>query len=366
MKVNNISLTNFRNYEQQEFDFRDGINVICGKNAQGKTNLLESVYLLSTAKSFRTQHKKELVKFDRDICSVTANAISSDREYEIKSVISKNAPPIFKINGIKCKKSADVSGILNSVMFGPEDLEIVRGAAAARRKFADTALCQLRPSYSDALTKYNKFTENKCRILRDGADNPALYDILDDFSEGMIKLGAYIIKRRREFLDFISKEACDIHCGFSNGKETLSVQYHTVSGVDDFSDISEIELAVRKNMMLHKSHEIASKQCLCGPHRDDFDVLINGINARSFGSQGQTRSAAISLKLAERKIFYKDTGEYPLLLLDDVLSELDAGRQKFILNNISEGQVFVTCCDEEQVSNVPAEALFNINEGRLV
>lgn len=365
MRIKGITLVNFRNYPEQDFKFRDGINVICGKNAQGKTNLLEAVYLLSTAKSFRTQHKKELVRFGEKTAAVSANAFCRKRDYEIKSVISENSRALFEINGVKCKKASDVSAVLNSVMFGPEDLEIIRGAAAARRKYIDSALCQLRPSYSDALQKYNKFAENKSRILKDGAERPELYDILDDFSDGMIKLGAYIIKRRHEFLDFVSKEAYEIHGGFSGGAENLTVRYRTVSGVEDFSDIAQIEDAVRKNMQLHRQHEIASKQCLCGPHRDDFDVMINGINARAFGSQGQTRSAAISLKLAERKIFRKDTGEYPILLLDDVLSELDTVRQKFILGSISEGQVFVTCCDKEQISSVPAEALFKINDGRL-
>ena len=259
-----------------------------------------------------------------------------------------------------------MAGILNTVLFAPDHLDIIKGSASVRRKFMDSALCQLRPAYADALANYTKLLENKNKILKDGEEKPSLYELLDDFSERMVKFGTILIKRRAEFFNFISREAKDMHEGISNGKESLSIAYKTVSSIYDMSSLEAIEDSLRKRMEFHKQHEIASKTCLCGPHRDDFDVFINGINARDYGSQGQVRTAAVSLKLAERQIFLKDTGEYPVLLLDDVLSELDKVRQSYILKNIEEGQVFVTCCNKEQIEELPSDGIYCIRNGRLV
>lgn len=366
MKVNSIFLDGFRNYDKQQFAFRENVNVIYGDNAQGKTNLIEAIYLLSSTKSFRTALKREIIGFGRECCSAEAEILSRNRKFILKTEISQNSPILFKVNGIKCKRNYEMSGMLNSVLFSPDHLDIIKGSAAVRRRFMDSALCQLRPAYADAVSNYSKLLESKNKILRDGAQKPSLYELLDDFSERMVSFGSLIIKRRAEFFNFIDKEAGIMHSGISGGREELKIEYKTVSGVEDISDIKAIEASLRKRMSFHREHEISAMTSLCGPHRDDFDVFINGVNARDYGSQGQVRTAAVSLKLSERQLFLKDTGEYPVLLLDDVLSELDRPRQNFILNSIADGQVFVTCCSREQTEGISADGIFNIKDGRLI
>ena len=247
------------------------------------------------------------------------------------------------VNGISVRRGAQSSGVLFTVYFCPEDLFLIRDGAAARRKLMDTALCQLRPGYAQALAEYQKLYDSKSRILKDYHDAPSLLEPLPEFNYRMAQVGAVVIAYRAKFLRELSKQARLYHAEFSGGREALSLVYQTVSTVTDpFADKKTIFQQLLDHQQAHYRAELDSGQCLSGPHKDDFEAVINGL----------TRTAAISLKLAERELFRADTGEEPVLLLDDVLSELDARRQDFVLNQIRSGQVLITCCEPERITNI--------------
>ena len=242
---------------------------------------------------------------------------------------------------------------------------ILKGGAAARRRLGDHALCQLRPNYDAALTEYNRILEQKNKILKDRFENPALLEILPEYNQRLCQVGALLISYRARFYDSLEKAAEGYHSQFSDGSEEFSLQYRTVSTVKDpFAPVGSLTQALLEHLESHYWAELESSQCLTGPHKDDFDVTLSGINLKSFGSQGQTRTAAISLKLAQRELMKRESGEEPVLLLDDVLSELDPGRQDFVLNQITSGQVFITCCEPGRFTKLGKT--IEIDKGNLV
>lgn len=355
MRIDHLYLRNFRNYQEAQVEFAPGVNLIYGDNAQGKTNLLEAVSYLSTGKSFRTRKELELISFGEEFCELAGEIFSHDRKVQMKAVMfaSRKKRQLF-LSGVKQKTfSEKMAGQLMTVLFCPEDLMVLREGASGRRKLMDAALCQLRPYYDTCLTEYNRLLEHKSRILKDWHEDGSLLDLLPDFNERMCRLGAEIIHARNGYLGLLAEHAKQYHGEFSSQKETLRLQYRTVSNISDASE-SKMELYghLQEHMERHYRAEVESGMCLSGPHKDDFEVYLNEIPLKSFGSQGQTRTAAISLKLAERDIFRGDTGQEPVLLLDDVLSELDEGRQDFILNHISQGQVLITCCEHDRVTHM--------------
>jgi len=235
-----------------------------------------------------------------------------------------------------------------------------------RRRLMDNAICQIRPRYAEILSDFNRLYENKTRILKDWRDKPSLLDTLDDFSDGMARASAQLIRYRAAFALRLSEAAAPIHRDFSDGLEELSVQYKTVSSVrDPFAPAKEIYYDICEHQERHRQAELESAQCLTGAHKDDLEIDINGRNARAFASQGQTRTAALSLKLAEREIFLRESGEYPILLLDDVLSELDQKRQEFVLNRIGGGQTLITCCEDEGISKRTGGRVLFVEGGRI-
>lgn len=354
MKLTTLNLYDFRNYEALKLSLVPGVNLIVGDNAQGKTNLLEAISYLSTGRSFRTSKPQDLIRFGADFADLSCDLFSQGREQSLRAVLfASRRPRQLFIGGVKQKSAAALSGVLTSVLFCPEDLLILKGSAAPRRKLIDTALCQLRPGYAQALTEYGKLYESKSRILKDYRDYPALLEPLPEFNTRLAQTGALLIWHRARYLRALSEAARMYHYEFSGGKEQLSLVYHTVSTVTDpFADKREIFERILEHQQSHYRAELDSGQCLTGPHKDDFDALLGEMPVKSFGSQGQTRTAAISLKLAERELLRRDAGEEPVLLLDDVLSELDAQRQDFVLNQIHSGQVFITCCEPGRVSSL--------------
>ena len=223
---------------------------------------------------------------------------------------------------------------------------VLKTGAAARRRLGDNALCQLRPNYEAALAEYNRILDQKNRILKDRFENPSLLEVLPEYNARLCQVGALLISYRARFYDGLGKAAALYHNHFSGGNEEFSLQYRTVSTVKDpFAPVAELKENLMEHLASHERAELETAQCLTGPHKDDFDVNLSGISLKSYGSQGQTRTAAISLKLAQRELMGRESGEIPVLLLDDVLSELDPGRQDFVLNQISQGQVFITCCE---------------------
>lgn len=340
-------MRSFRNYEELSLSFDPGVNLIVGRNAQGKTNLLESIGFLGSGKSFRAQKTGELIRFSDDFAEIKGAITSQEREQSIRWVLFPTGKQrILERNGVKKRSAAEIIGMLPSVLFCPEDLMILKGGSAPRRRLGDQALCQLRPNYDAALTEYGRILEQKNRILKDHHENPALLEILPEYNERLCQVGALLISYRARFYDALGKAAAVYHSEFSGGLEDFSLFYKTVSTVTDpFAPVPVLTGQLQEHLQSHHRAELDSASCLTGPHKDDFDIHLSNISLKLYGSQGQTRTATISLKLAQRELMRRESGEEPLLLLDDVLSELDPGRQDFVLNQIKTGQVFITACE---------------------
>ena len=365
MIVRRIALNGFRNYDFEAADFDAGTNVICGPNAQGKTNLLEAVYMLAMGKSFRTRFDRELISFGADGADILADVYSHGREQTVNLRLTSGRPKRILVNSVR-KTAGELSDTVNAVLFCPDDLNLIKEGAAVRRRLMDNAISQIRPRYAEILSDFNKLFENKTRILKDWRDKPSLLDTLDEFSDGMARASAQLIRYRAAFAQRLGEAAAPIHRDFSDGLEELEIAYKTVSTVrDPFASAKEIYYDICDHQESHRQAELDSAQCLTGAHKDDLEISVNGRNARSFASQGQTRTAALSLKLAEREIFLKETGEYPILLLDDVLSELDQKRQEFVLNRIGGGQTLITCCEDEGISRRTGGRVLFVEGGRI-
>ena len=347
MRLLNLQLRNFRNYENLELSFEPGVNLILGNNAQGKTNLLEAISYAGSGKSFRALKTSEMVRFGADFADIEAKVFAQGREQDLRYVLFNGSRPrqIWR-NGAKKKSAGELAGVLPTVLFCPEDLMVLKTGAASRRRLGDHALCELRPNYDAALTEYNRILDQKNHILKDQFDYPHLLEVLPDYNTRLCQVGALLISYRARFYDSLGKAAAKYHGEFSGGAEDFQLQYKTVSTVKDpFASVSQLTSDLMDHQASHYRAELESGQCLTGPHKDDFTVTLSGIDLKAYGSQGQTRTAAISLKLAQRELMAREWGEEPVLLLDDVLSELDQGRQDFILNQIVSGQVFITCCE---------------------
>ena len=366
MRLNDLKLHNFRNYENLELTFDSGVNLIVGNNAQGKTNLLEAIAYAGSGKSFRAQKTSEMVRFGADFADIEANVCAQERCQTLRFVLFSGSRPrqIWR-NGAKKKTAADIAGVLPTVLFCPEDLMVLKTGAVQRRRLGDHALCALRPNYDAALTEYNRILDQKSRILKDHFENPALLEILPEYNTRLCQVGALLISYRARFYDSLGKAAANYHNQFSGGAEEFTLEYKTVSTVKDpFAPVSQLTGDLLDHLDRHYRAELDSGLCLTGPHKDDFDVSLSGINLKSYGSQGQTRTAAISLKLAQRELMAREWGEEPVLLLDDVLSELDQGRQDFVLNQIVSGQVFITCCEPGRFTKLGKT--IEIQKGKVV
>ncbi len=366
MELRKLKLLHFRNYEGLSAEFDPGVNLILGENAQGKTNLLEGICYLSAGHSYRTRKESELLQFGAEFGELEAKVFTQGREQELRAILfSDRRPRQLFLNGVKQKGFGCMQGLMTTVLFCPEDLQVLRAGAAQRRKQLDQALCQLRPGYDRALTEYNRLLEQKARILKMWREEPGLRELLPDYNLRMAQVGAILIGYRANYMEKLDQCARQYHSAFSGSREELRLSYRTVSNIENLkSPRKELEQLLLEHQQSHERAELESGQCLSGPHKDDFEAELNGLSVKSFGSQGQTRTATISLKLAEREIFRDDTGEEPILLLDDVLSELDEGRQDFVLNQIRTGQVFITCCELDRLTSLGSVTM--IGQGRIV
>ena len=366
MTINEITLDFFRSYVHLEAVFHPGVNVIAGENAQGKTNLLEAIAYLSSASSHRARYDRELIRHGADHAFIKGRIDSRGRELTLEADLHRGTRRQLRSNGVKLKTAGELSGLLNTVLFCPEDLNLIREGAEARRRFLDSCICQLRPRYAQALAEYRRLYQHKTRILRDHEENPSLLSALNDFSLRMAQCGAALIHYRAHFVKRLARTAPAIHAGCSGGGEELSLRYETVSAV---TDPEAPPRAILPQLLAHQESlreaELAARSCLSGPHKDELAVELDGNPAKTYASQGQTRTAALALKLAARDIFRQETEEWPVLLLDDVLSELDARRQEFVLNRITDGQVFITCCEEGVLSRLKNGKVFHIKNGQL-
>lgn len=364
MRVESLQLENFRNYSQLFCEFHPETNLIYGENAQGKTNLLEALVYLSRMRSPRCQKEQELLRFGERSGKILGE-IFHLRAYELEVQFQKARPKSLKKNQVPCQRNSDFTEVFQTVFFCPEDLALVKAGSVERRQFLDVAISQLRPQYATALGEYRRLHQHKSKILREQRKD--LLDTLPDFNHRMAQTGTMIIHYRAHFVKRLRQSLPPIHREFSGNREEVSMDYRTVSTItDSLASEQELFAQVLAHQESHFAAELASGRCLTGPHKDDVLFSLNGYDAKSYGSQGQCRSLALSLKLAEREIFFQELGEYPVLLMDDVLSELDFGRQEYVLNRIQHGQTFLTCCHKEGFHGLKEGGLFGISQGALI
>lgn len=357
MIIQSIELKNFRNYEELKISFDHGTNILYGDNAQGKTNILEAAYLGGTTKSHKGSKDKEMIRFGEEEGHIRVVVLKKEKEYQIDMHLKKNRPKGIAINRVPIKKAAELFGILNMVFFSPEDLNIIKNGPSERRRFLDSELCQLDKIYLSDLTNYNKILNQRNKLLKDIVYHPDLSDTLSVWDKQLVEYGKKIIRRRRTFIDELNEIVEKIHYRISGEKEKLMICYEP--NIDDSFFEDELSRAKEKDRRLC--------QTSIGPHRDDVLFSIDGIDIRKFGSQGQQRTSALSLKLSEIELVKKSIQDTPILLLDDVLSELDSNRQNYLLNNIYDIQTIITCTGlEEFVKNrFQLNKVFQVVSGKV-
>lgn len=364
MKVNSVELNNFRNISALRLEANEGVNVIYGENAQGKTNILEGIWLFTGCKSFRGAKDSDLIRFGEDFSKINLSFSDNTREKRTDIIIG-NKKKSISLNDVPLKSSAELIGSFYAVIFSPSHLSLIKDGPSERRRFIDTALCQLKPSYAESLARFRHTLQQRNALLKDIYLNSQLYDLLDTLDIQLAEYSARVIGERLKYIDILSRYSGEIYSGISENREKISVKYSRTDIDKEISlgDLREIELQNLKNA---RKEDVINKITTVGPHRDDLEILINNVSARSFGSQGQQRSCALALKLGESEIIKSVTGETPVALLDDVMSELDEKRQDYVLNHINDRQVFLTCCDPSQVLRLCGGKSFLIKGGEIV
>ncbi len=350
MIVLNLECKNFRNLEDVCINPCDSMNVICGENAQGKTNLIEALWLFTGAKSFRGGKDKDFVNFEKEKASLNLNFKSEGIENTAKIEISDKRTAFFNEN--KQKSVSSLAGKFNAIIFSPSDLQLISDGPSKRRKFIDTAIGQIYPTYISILKNYTRSVMQRNQIIKEFRYDSTISVLLDVFESEIAENGEKIINLRKRYLEALSEFLPKLYDGISNGKEILETKY-----------LCNSENNLAEKLKESRKEDMFSGVTSVGPHRDDIEFKINGISARSFGSQGQKRSVALAVKLAEAEVIRKKTGECPVILLDDVMSELDKTRQNFILNHIEGMQSFLTCCDESNIENLKSGKKFTVRNG---
>ena len=341
MYISSLELADFRNIASLHMEFSQGTNILYGENAQGKTNILESLYMLSTTKSHRGVRDRDMIRFGREESHIRSLIMKGGIDYRIDMHLRKNKSKGIAINGQRIKKASELIGILHIVFFSPEDLGIVKNGPAERRRFMDMELCQLDASYLHNLNQYNKTVENRNRLLRDIYMFPDLKETLDVWDAQLVNFGSKIIESRRRFILDLNGIVGEIHGKLSGGREHLSLLYEPNAAAEDLEE----------RLRFSRERDIHMKTTSTGPHRDDFSFMDGEIDLRRYGSQGQQRTCTLSLKLSEIDLVKKMIGHRPVLMMDDVLSELDSGRQNYLLNTIGGIQTFITCTGLDEFVN---------------
>ena len=361
MYLKKIELKNFRNYEEEEVEFHRKVNIITGKNAQGKTNLLESLYIMSLGKSFRTNKDTEMIGFKKEFCRAKGTSIKEGRELEIEITIGREGKTT-KINGVKTLKNIELLENVYMVVFSPEDLKIVKEEPEKRRKFIDRELCQLKPVYYRNLGRYKKILQHRNILLKQQEINE---DIIEVWDESLAEYGAKIIMERGRFIEKLNKISREISSRITDGKEALEVTYE--ASVEQKKNYEEQKEYLKELLNKNLKEDILRRSTSIGPHKDDMKLCVEGVDIRHFGSQGQQRTAALSLKLAEIRLIKEETEIDPILLLDDVLSELDAERQNFLIHSLEEVQLFITTTElgEDVKKKLPEGYTFFVEKGNV-
>ena len=333
MYIESIKLNNFRNYDTLEMNFDQGTNILYGNNAQGKTNILEAGYLAGTSKSHKGSKDREMIRFENDEAHIRMMVKKGGLSYKIDMHLRKNKAKGVAINGLPIRKARELLGVVNLVFFSPEDLNIIKNGPGERRRFLDSELCQLDGLYITDLAGYNHIVNQRNRLLKDYFAKPGMKEMLDVWDTQMVDYGRKIIEKRAAFVEELNEIVHGIHRGLTGGMEELEIIYEpSVSGEE-----------LKNRLFLNRDRDLRMKLTSVGPHRDDFCVKVDGIDIRKYGSQGQQRTAALSLKLSEIYLVKKKIKDTPILLLDDVLSELDSSRQTYLLDSIHDIQTLITC-----------------------
>ena len=357
MVINSIELADYRNYDSLTMQFDKGTNILYGDNAQGKTNILEAIFVAATTKSHRGSKDREIINFDKEEAHIRTYLEKDGVETRVDMHLRKSKSKGIAIDGQKIKKAADLLGLCNVVFFSPEDLGIIKNGPSERRRFVDMELCQLDSFYLYNLNHYNKIINQRNKLLKDMYLNPDLKETLNIWDMQLVSFGSKVIERRRLFIDQLNEVIYEIHKKLSGGKEELSIKYEPDVEIEEFE----------KNLKSNQDRDIKTKMTSVGPHRDDFSFLVKDVDIRKYGSQGQQRTAALSLKLSEIELVKRIAKDTPVLLLDDVLSELDSNRQNYLLNSIGEIQTIITCTGLEEFVNNRFEInkVFQVSEGTV-
>lgn len=352
MQVNSLKTNNFRNLKGIEIFPHQNMNIICGPNAQGKTNIIEAIWLFTGAKSFRGAKDSEFIGFGKENAKISLDFLGQGTEKQADIVIEKNRTAY--LNDKKLSSPSKLAGKFLAVVFSPTDLKLVKDSPSVRRRFLDVSLGKLNPVYIELLLKYNRILQQRNSLLKDIRYNSSAFDMLSAFDAQIAPIAEKITEYRKDYTNLLCKTAGEIYGGISNNKEKLTVEYQ-MSYNGSFKDA--LSDSLRQDAIVGSTS--------VGPHRDDLIFKIDNSNARQFSSQGQQRSIAISLKLAEAAVIKTKTDENPVALLDDVFSELDPQRQDYILNHIKDWQVFVTCCDPANIKNLSGGKIFNVLDGEI-
>ncbi|MCR3955945.1 MAG: DNA replication/repair protein RecF [Gudongella sp.] len=365
MIVEGIRLINFRNYNNVGVSFSPGINILVGKNAQGKTNLLEAIYMCSTGRSFRTNRDREIINFQKDEAYVGTQLKIGERDKLTEIKLEREKTKRIKVNKIELKNYRELDTGLKVVLFSPEDLRLVKEGPSNRRTYLDMSISQIKPLYHYNLRRYNKILFQRNNILKSFRFKGDMSGLLDVFDMQLSKYGALIMLERDNYLKLLLKEAKDIHGIITDYKETLDMEYN--SSVPVGNTLSEVEGKLLEALKENRKKDIEVRTTEIGPHRDDFSILINGNDSKTYASQGQQRSLILTLKLSEVEILKKDTGYYPVLLLDDVYSELDEDRRRYLTELFSKMQTFITTTDAVEIDGFKSynKEYFYVQEGCL-
>ena len=342
MIIKEIVLKNFRNYENETIKFQEGLNVIIGNNAMGKTNLLESIYCCAIGKSPKTTKYKDLIRMGENTAYIKIVLEKKYRDHIIEFSVDNKENKRIKIDKVPLSKLKELVGYMNIIFFSPEEIKMIKEGPQERRRFIDISLSQQSKTYLNSLSKYNEILANRNKLLKENFADENIKDMLVIWNAQLAKEGAYIIKKRYEFVDNLKVAAKDAHLKLTDGKENLEIAYE--SFVDNIPQ-EQIEEIIYNKLLENADKDISLRYTSIGPHRDDIAIISNGIDIRNFGSQGQQRTCALSLKLAEITLFENEIKEKPILLLDDVLSELDESRRNKLMELSSELQTMITCTD---------------------
>ena len=360
MMINNLRLQNFRNYQDETISFMPGTNILIGDNGQGKTNVIEGIYYLLTGKSYRVQREQELLRWEQSEFHLHGDFLMADHKVSLESHY-RDKKKMVKVNQVPCQRLSDFVGTINVVFFSPDDLVMIKGGPSERRRFLDLHIAQMRPGHVSLLNAYNKVVQQKSALLKSFVDKSLKYSQLQLWNDQMVKLGEKIIRNRVDLTKRLQGEADYIYGNLTSQKETLKATYHALGNKNIDEAISDFPKLLNDKI----DQEIDRQMVLIGPHRDDVQILLNDKPARLYASQGQQRSIVLSLKLAELELIRQEKGEYPLLLLDDVLSELDRFRRDYLMNFIESARIQTLITMTSAENHLESGALYYVEKGHI-